>query len=49
MNVPASAYPLRHGFATYLAEEDANPAAFQIFLGHKSLAITTHYIHASDK
>jgi len=27
INVPTSAHSLRHGFATYLAEEGANPAA----------------------
>jgi len=38
-----------HGFATYLAEEGANPAAIQILLGHESLDTTTRYVHASDK
>ena len=49
INVPTSAHSLRHGFATYLAEEGANPAAIQILLGHESLATTTRYVHASDK
>ena len=49
INVPTSAHSLRHGFATYLAEEGANPAALQILLGHESLDTTTRYVHASDK
>ena len=49
INVPTSAHSLRHGFATYLAEEGANPAAIQILLGHESLETTTRYVHASDK
>lgn len=49
INVPTSAHSLRHGFATYLAEQGANPAAIQILLGHESLDTTTRYVHASDK
>lgn len=49
INVPTSAHSLRHGFATYLAEQGANPAAIQILLGHESLQTTTRYVHASDK
>jgi site-specific recombinase XerD len=49
INVPTSAHSLRHGFATYLAENGANPAAIQILLGHESLDTTTRYVHASDK
>jgi len=49
INVPTSAHSLRHGFATYLAEEGANPAALQVLLGHESLETTTRYVHASDK
>jgi len=49
MNVPTSPHSLRHGFATYLAEQGANPAAIQILLGHESLDTTTRYVHASDK
>ncbi len=49
MNLPTSAHSLRHGFATYLAEQGANPAAIQILLGHESLDTTTRYVHASDK
>lgn len=49
INVPTSAHSLRHGFATYLAEHGANPAAIQILLGHESLETTTRYVHASDK
>lgn len=49
INVPTSAHSLRHGFATYLAEKGANPAAIQILLGHESLHTTTRYVHASDR
>ena len=49
INVPTSAHSLRHGFATYLAEEGANPAAIQLLLGHESLDTTTRYVHASDR
>lgn len=47
--VPTSAHSLRHGFATYLAEKGASPAAIQRLLGHESLQTTTRYVHASDK
>ncbi|MBI2356574.1 tyrosine-type recombinase/integrase [Candidatus Dojkabacteria bacterium] len=47
--VPTSAHSLRHGFATYLAENGASPAAIQVLLGHESLNTTTRYVHASDK
>jgi len=47
--VPTSAHSLRHGFATYLAEGGANPAAIQVLLGHESLNTTTRYVHASDR
>ncbi len=49
INIPTSAHSLRHGFATYLAEEGASPAAIQILLGHESLNTTTRYVNASDK
>lgn len=49
INVPTSAHSFRHGFATYLAEQGANPAAIQILLGHESLDTTTRYVHASDR
>lgn len=48
INVPTSAHSLRHGFATYLAEQGANPAAIQVLLGHESLDTTTRYVHASQ-
>ena len=47
--VPTSAHSLRHGFATYLAEEGASPVAIQRLLGHSSLQTTSKYVHASDK
>ncbi|MEX0930465.1 MAG: tyrosine-type recombinase/integrase [Candidatus Paceibacterota bacterium] len=49
INVPTSAHSLRHGFATYLAEQGANPAAIQILLGHESLETTTRYVNVSDR
>lgn len=49
INIPISAHSLRHGYATYLAENGANPAAIQILLGHESLDTTTRYVHTSDK
>ena len=49
INIPVSAHTLRHGFATFLAENGANPAAIQVLLGHESLDTTTRYVHASDK
>lgn len=47
--VPTSAHSLRHGFATYLAEKGANPAAIQRLLGHESLQTTSKYVHSSDR
>lgn len=47
--VPTSAHSLRHGFATYIAEEGASPAAIQKLLGHSSLQTTSKYVHGSDK
>lgn len=47
--VPTSAHSLRHGFATYLAENGAGVDAIQVLLGHESLNTTTRYVHASDK
>jgi site-specific recombinase XerD len=49
MSIKTSAHSLRHGFATYLAEGGANPAAIQVLLGHESLETTTRYVHASDR
>lgn len=49
INVPTSAHSLRHGFATYLAEEGANPVPLQVLSGHESLDGITSYVHASDK
>jgi site-specific recombinase XerD len=49
IGVKISAHSLRHGFATYLAEKGANPAAIQTLLGHESLATTTRYVNPSDK
>ncbi len=49
INIPISAHSLRHAFATYLAEQGANPAAIQILLGHESLETTTRYVQTSDR
>jgi site-specific recombinase XerD len=49
IQIPTSAHSLRHGFATYLAENGASPAAIQVLLGHESLNTTTRYVHASEK
>ncbi len=49
INLPTSAHSLRHGFATYMAEGGASPAALQILLGHESLNTTTRYVNASDR
>jgi len=47
--VPTSAHSLRHGFATYMAEEGANPVSIQRLLGHSSLQTTSRYLHSSDR
>jgi site-specific recombinase XerD len=49
INIPTSAHSFRHGFATYLAEQGANPAAIQVLLGHESLTTTTRYVQTSDR
>lgn len=49
IQIPTSAHSLRHGFATYLAEQGASPVALQLLLGHESLNTTTRYVHASEK
>lgn len=49
IQIPTSAHSLRHGFATYLAEQGASPVALQVLLGHSSLNTTTKYVHASEK
>lgn len=49
IRIPTTPHSLRHGFATYLAEKGANPAAIQRLLGHESLQTTTRYVHASDR
>ena len=49
IQIPTSAHSLRHGFATYMAEDGASAVALQILLGHESLETTTKYVHASEK
>lgn len=49
IQIPTSAHSLRHGFATYMAEDGASPVALQMLLGHESLNTTTKYVHASEK
>lgn len=49
ITIPTTPHSLRHGFATYISEQGANPAAIQRLLGHESLQTTTRYVHTSDK
>ncbi len=49
IQIPTSAHSLRHGFATYMAEQGASAIALQVLLGHESLDTTTKYVHASEK
>lgn len=49
INVKTSAHSLRHGFATFMAENGANIAGLQTLLGHESLATTTKYLHTSER
>ena len=49
INVPISPHALRRGFATYLAESGASPAAIQTLLGHESLDTTTRYVQTSHR
>ncbi len=49
INIPPSAHSFRHGFATYLVENGANPATIQHLLGHESLQTTSRYVHPSDR
>jgi len=47
--IKATPHTLRHCFATYLAEEGANPIPLQILLSHESLDPATRYIHAPNR
>jgi integrase/recombinase XerD len=47
--IKATPHTLRHCFATYLAEEGANPVPIQVLFGHESLDGITRYVHVSDK
>jgi len=49
IQIPTSAHSLRHGYATYMAEDGASPVALQALLGHESLNTTSKYVHASEK
>jgi len=49
LSITATPHTLRHCFATYLIEENANPVPLQVLFGHESLDTTTRYVHASDK
>lgn len=49
INIPISAHSMRHGFATFMAEEGASLAALQILLGHESPNTTTRYVNPSDR
>lgn len=49
LTIKTTPQTLRHCFATYLAEEGANPVPLQVLFGHESLDGITRYVHASDK
>lgn len=49
IQIPTSAHSLRHGFATYMAENGASATALQVLLGHESLDTTTRYVHGGEK
>ncbi len=49
INVPISPHSIRHAFATYLAEQGADPSAIQRMLGHESLDTTTRYVNIADR
>lgn len=49
INIPISAHSMRHGFATFMAEQGASLAALQILLGHESPNTTTRYVNPSDR
>jgi len=49
LSIKATPETLRHCFATYVAEEGANPVPLQVLFGHESLHGITRYVHASDK
>lgn len=49
IGIRTTPHSFRHGFATYLAENGASPAAIQVLLGHESLNTTTRYINVSDR
>jgi len=49
LTIKTTPHTLRHCFATYVAEEGANPVPLQVLFGHESLDTITRYVHASDK
>lgn len=49
IGIRTTPHSFRHGFATYLAENGASPAAIQVLLGHESLNTTTRYINVLDR
>jgi integrase len=50
-NVPTrfGFHNLRHGLATWLAEQGTDPAVIQRMLRHSSKDMTMHYIHAKAR
>jgi integrase len=42
-------HSLRHGLATWLAEQGTDPAVIQRMLRHSSKDMTMHYIHAKAR
>jgi len=49
LSIEATPHTLRHCFASYLAEEGANPTPLKVLFGHEVLNGITRYVHASDK
>jgi len=46
LSIKATPHTLRHCFATYLAEEGANPVPLQVLFTHRYLDGITRYVHA---
>jgi len=44
----ACVHSLRHAYATHLLEAGVNPRLIQSYMGHSSLATTTHYTHLTN-
>ena len=42
-------HSLRHGLATWLAEQGTDPVVIQRMLRHSSKDMTMHYVHAKER